>query len=132
MRPTDPIADFLTRIRNALAAQHRYVDVNWSKMKENIADLLKNLGFIENYAVKKEGGIPQIRIYLKYADARRPVITGLKRVSSPGLRKYVGFEDIPMFFGGQGVAILSTSQGVLSGAEAHKRKVGGELLCLVW
>jgi small subunit ribosomal protein S8 len=132
MRVTDPIADFLTRIRNALAAQHRYVDVNWSKIKENVAAILKQLGFIESYVVKREGGIATMRLFLKYVEARKPVIQGLTRVSKPGLRKYVGYEDIPKFYGGQGVAILSTSSGVLSGNEAAKRKIGGELLCLVW
>lgn len=133
MATSDPIADFLTRIRNATKAQHRYVDVNWSKMNQNIAEILKNQGFIESYLMKvddnKRG---TIRLFLKYSDFRRPVIQGLQRVSRPGLRRYVGYEDIPRFYGGMGVSIVSTSQGVMAGADASKRKIGGELLCMVW
>lgn len=133
MAISDPIADFLTRIRNALRAEHRYVDVSWSKMKENIAEILKSQGFIENYLVKqdnKQRGT--MRLFLKYASGRRPVIQGLKRESKPGLRRYVRRADIPHFYGGMGLTILSTSQGVLTGADAANRNIGGELLCLVW
>lgn len=133
MAVSDPIADFLTRIRNGLKAQHRYIDVSWSKMKQNIAEILKEKGFIENYLVKqdsKQRGT--MRVFLKYAEGRKPVIQGLKRVSKPGLRKYVGQADIPRFYGGLGLSILSTSQGVMGGHEAHNRNIGGELLCLVW
>jgi small subunit ribosomal protein S8 len=133
MAISDPIADFLTRIRNALRAEHRYVDVSWSRMKENIAEILKNLGFIESFLVKhdnKQRGT--MRIFLKYAAGRKPVIQGLTRVSKPGLRRYVTREAIPQFFGGKGVSIISTSQGVLDGADAQRRNIGGELLCLVW
>jgi small subunit ribosomal protein S8 len=133
MAVSDPVADFLTRIRNSTKAQHRYVDMPWSKMKQNIAEILKSQGFIESYLVKldnKQRGT--MRIFLKYSDGRHPVIQGLKRISKPGLRKYVGHEDIPRFFGGLGVSILSTSQGIMGGLEASKRKIGGELLCLVW
>lgn len=133
MAVSDPVADFLTRIRNATRAQHRYVDIGWSKIKQNIAEILKSQGFIENYLVKqdnKQRGT--IRIFLKYAEGRQPVIQGLKRVSKPGLRKYVGHEDIPRFYGGLGLSILSTSQGIMAGLEASNRKIGGELLCLVW
>lgn len=133
MAISDPIADFLTRIRNGLKAEHRYVDVPWSKLKENIAEILKNQGFIESYLVKhdnKQRGT--IRIFLKYGVGRRPVIQGIKRVSKPGLRRYVRREDIPHFYGGLGISILSTSQGLLPGNEAIKRNIGGELLCLVW
>lgn len=133
MAVSDPIADILTRIRNGLKAQHRYIDVSWSKMKQNIAEILKNKGFIENYLVKhdnKQRGT--MRVFLKYADGRRPVIQGIKRVSKPGLRKYVGHADIPRFYGGLGVSILSTSQGVMGGNEAQQRNIGGEILCLVW
>lgn len=133
MAISDPVADFLTRIRNALKARHRYVDVDWSKMRESIANILKDEGFIENYLVKKESAQRgQIRIFLKYTAAREPVINGIKRVSRPGLREYVGRDKIPQFFGGLGVSILSTSNGILSGNAANKKKVGGELLCLVW
>lgn len=133
MAVSDPIADFLTRIRNAIKAQHRYVDVSWSKLKQNIADILKSQGFIENYLVKQETQQRgTIRLFLKYSDGRRPVIQGIKRVSKPGLRRYVGHQDIPRFYGGLGLSILSTSQGVMAGLDASKRNIGGELLCLVW
>jgi small subunit ribosomal protein S8 len=130
---SDPIADFLTRIRNATKAQHRYVDVSWSRMKQNIADILKAHGFIESYLVKldnKQRGT--MRIFLKYTDGRQPVIQGIKRVSKPGLRQYVGHQDIPRFYGGLGLSILSTSKGVMAGFDAMTKQVGGELLCLVW
>lgn len=134
MTISDPLADFLTRIRNAVKAELRYTDVSWSKIKENVAEILKQMGFIENYLVKhdqKQRGT--IRIFLKYSTGREPAIQGLKRVSKPGLRKYVGYEEIPLrFYGGLGLSILSTSQGIMAGLEASKRKIGGELLCLVW
>jgi small subunit ribosomal protein S8 len=130
---SDPIADFLTRIRNAIKAQHRYVDIRWSKMKQNMAEILKNQGFVESYLVKQDNrNRGTIRIFLKYTDGRTPVIQGLRRVSKPGLRQYVGHQEIPRFYGGLGVSILSTSQGVMAGNEAKNRKLGGELLCLVW
>lgn len=130
---SDPIADFLTRIRNATKAQHRYVDLPWSKMSQNIADILQAQGFIENYLVKHESKQRgTMRIFLKYTNGRVPVIQGIKRVSKPGLRRYVGHQDIPRFYGGLGVTILSTSKGVMAGFDAIANKVGGELLCLVW
>lgn len=133
MAISDPIADFLTRIRNAARAQHRYVDVPWSKFKQNLAEILKNKGFIENFLVKFDTNQRgTMRLFLKYSTMRQPAIQGLKRVSKPGLRKYVGYEDIPHFYGGMGVSIISTSQGVMDGHDAAKRKIGGELLCLVW
>lgn len=133
MSLSDPVADFLTRIRNSTRAEHRYVDVSWSKLKQNLADILKSQGFIENFLVNQETpsrGV--IRIFLKYTPTRKPVIQGLKRVSKPGLRRYVGHEDIPQFHGGMGLSIVSTSQGLLPGNEARKRKIGGELVCLIW
>ncbi len=133
MAVSDPIADFLTRIRNATRAQHRYVDIRWSKLKQNIAEILKNQGFIESYLVKQDNkNRGTIRVFLKYTDGRSPVIQGLTRVSKPGLRRYIGHQDIPRFYGGLGVSILSTSQGIMSGHEAHMKGIGGELLCLVW
>ncbi len=132
MALSDPIADFLTRIRNAAQSQHRYVDMSWSKMKENLAEILKGQGFIESYLVKHESKQRgTIRLFLRY-NGRQAAIQGLKRVSKPGLRRYVGYEDIPRYYGGMGVSILSTSQGVMAGIEANERKIGGELLCLVW
>ena len=133
MAVSDPVADFLTRIRNAVKAEHRYVDISWSKLKQNLADILKNQGFIENFIVRQDSKHRgTIRLFLKYSNGREPVIQGLKRISKPGLRKYVGHEDIPNYFGGMGLSILSTSQGVMAGREASKLKIGGELLCLVW
>jgi len=133
MAVSDTIADFLTRIRNGTRAQHRYVDVQWSKMNQNLAEILKSQGFIESFLVKIENNQRgMIRVFLRYTDQRRPVIQGIKRVSRPGLRKYVGHNDIPHFYGGLGLSIVSTSQGVMAGSEAVKRGVGGELLCMVW
>ena len=133
MAVSDPISDFLTRIRNAIRAQHRYVDVSWSKMKQNIAEILKGQGFIESYLVKQDNkNRGTMRIFLKYTDGRQSVIQGLRRVSKPGLRRYVGHQDIPRFFGGLGLSIVSTSEGIMAGADARNRKIGGEILCLVW
>lgn len=133
MAVSDPIADFLTRIRNACKAQHRYVDIDWSRMKQSLAEILKAQGMIENYLVKQDSASRgTIRLFLKYASGRAPVIQGVKRVSKPGLRRYVKHDDIPTFYGGLGVSIVSTSQGLLPGGEARKRKIGGELLCIVW
>lgn len=129
---SDPVADFLTRIRNGLHAKHRYCDVSWSKMKQGLAEILKKEGFIENYLVKKEGTIGTIRVFLKYTKDRHPVIQGIKRVSKPGCRRYTGHQDIKGVFGGMGLTVLSTSHGLMSGSEARSKKLGGELLCTVW
>lgn len=129
---TDPIADFLTRIRNATAARHKYVDVNWSKMNQSIAQVMQDSGYIEQFLVKSEGGISTMRVYLRYTKGRTSIIRGLKRASTPGRRYYVGYEDVPNVFNGLGISIVTTSQGVLSGQEARRRKVGGELLCFIW
>ena len=129
---TDPIADMLTRIRNALMARHDFALVPASRVKLEIAKILKEEGFIQNYEALK--GKPQrvIKIYLKYTDKKQPVILGLKRVSKPGLRVYVQKGEIPRVYGGLGITILSTSQGVMTGKEAWKRNLGGELLCCIW
>ncbi len=133
MAMNDPIADFLTRIRNACKAEHRYIDVDWSKIKQYIADILKENGYIENYLVKQESSSRgTMRVFLKYTPMRHSVIQGLRRISKPGLRKYVKHDEIPSFFGGMGLTILSTPQGVIGGAEAKKRKIGGEIICMVW
>jgi small subunit ribosomal protein S8 len=129
---SDPIADFITRIRNGAKAQHRFIDVGWSKMKESIAEILKSQGFIESFLLKKEGTKGTIRVFLKYTEGRQSVIQGLKRISKPGLRRYISHDNIPVFYGGLGLSILSTSSGVISGNDARKKKVGGELLCYVW
>lgn len=129
---TDPIADMLTRIRNAVLARHDFVLVPASKMKLSIAKIMKDEGFIRDYEVLK--GKPQrmLKIYLKYSDKKEPIVTGLKRVSRPGLRVYVQRTEIPRVYGGLGIAILSTPKGVMTGEQAWRQKVGGELLCLVW
>ena len=124
---TDPIADMLTRIRNAHLALHKEVSVPRSKMKESIAAILKQEGYIEDVATEEA----EIKISLKYFKGK-PVISGLKRVSKPGRRVYVGSTDIPKVQNGLGICILSTSSGVLAGTQARDRKVGGELLCEIW
>jgi len=130
---TDPIADMLTRIRNAVMARHETVLIPASKMKVAIAKVLKDEGFIRDYELLK-GPTPQkiLKIYLKYTEDKEPVITGLKRISKPGRRVYVGRKEIPRVYGGLGIAILSTSQGIMTGYEAYKRGIGGELICYVW
>jgi small subunit ribosomal protein S8 len=129
---TDPIADMLTRIRNAVLARHDFVLAPASRMKLSIAKILKDEGFIRDYEVLK--GKPQrmIKIYLKYTEKKEPVLNGLKRVSKPGLRVYVQRTEIPRIYGGLGIAILSTSNGVMTGQQAWRQRVGGELLCYIW
>ena len=126
----DPIADLLTRIRNAKQARHRFVDFRPNKINVEIVKVLHAQGFVEKYLVDEEKG--RARLFLRYANGREPVLKGLDRFSSPSLRRYVGYRQIPRIFGGMGVAILSTPGGVLDGETARKNKLGGELLCLVW
>lgn len=130
MAVNDPIADLLTRIRNAKSARHRYVDFHPSKMKMEIVKVLQEQGFVDRCLLNEEKR--QARLFLKYSGGREPVIRGLKRVSSPSIRKYVGYKKIPKIFGGMGIAILSTPGGVVDGETARKQRTGGELLCLVW
>jgi len=129
---TDPIADMLTRIRNALAARHPRVDMPASKIKADIARVLKEEGYISNYKVTSEGGRRLLRIYLKYGPQGEDVIVHLERVSTPGRRVYVGAQEIPKVLGGLGITVVSTSQGVMSGREARQKNVGGEVLCDVY
>lgn len=129
---TDPIADMLTRIRNALMARHEEVVVPSSRLKEEIARILKAEGFIQHYEVSQKGARRTMRIVLKYTDGRRPVLSGLSRVSKPGRRVYVSRDEIPRVKGGLGFAILSTSKGVMTGEDAWRAGVGGEVLCYVW
>lgn len=129
---TDPIADMLTRVRNACQAGHRKVDIPSSGMKREIARILKERGFVHNYAYVDDNRQGYLRLYLKYSPEEESVIQGLKRESRPGLRRYVGKNDIPRVLNGLGVAILSTSKGVLVGRDAHLAGVGGELVCSVW
>ncbi len=128
---TDPIADFLTRVRNGARAQQPEVLIPYSKMKAEIARVLKEEGYISDYSVDTSGAHPRIKLINKLVD-RSSAIAGLRRVSRPGLRRYVGADEIPRVLGGMGVAILSTSRGVVSGREARKQKLGGELLAYVW
>ena len=133
MGMTDPIADMLTRIRNANKARFKTVNINMSQMNINIAKVLKKTGYINNYdKVKNEKGRQVLEIILKYPDAKRTVITNIKRISKPGRRVYVPADSIPKVLNGLGVAILSTSKGVITDAEARELNVGGEILCNVW
>ena len=129
---TDPIADMLTRIRNALVAGHESVQLPGSKMKIAIAEVLKKEGFIKDFEVVRDGVKRAIRIDLAYGGKKASTISGLRRVSKPGLRVYVQKREIPRVYGGLGIAILSTPQGVMTGQEAWRRQVGGEVLCYVW
>jgi small subunit ribosomal protein S8 len=128
---SDPIADFLTRLRNAANSHRSDVSVPYSKMKEEITRILKQEGYIAEFEISTETKPVQIKIMMKFVN-RTPALTGLKRVSKPGLRRYVGSTDIPRVLGGMGVSILSTSKGIITGREARKQNVGGELVALVW
>ncbi len=134
MSVSDPIADMLTRIRNAVAARHEAVVIPASKMKVSIAKVLKDEGFIRDYAVVEDEGKaqPSLKVNLSYASRRQPVLNGVQRVSKPGLRVYVQRREIPRVYGGLGIAILSTPKGIMTGQEARRQEVGGELLCYVW
>jgi small subunit ribosomal protein S8 len=132
MSMTDPIADMLTRIRNANMVKHQKVDIPSSTLKVNLATVLKQEGFIKNYKVISDNLQGVLRVYLKYIDEKDPVINEIKRISKPGGRVYVKSEDIPVVKSGLGVAILSTSKGVITDSAARKAGVGGEILCTVW
>jgi small subunit ribosomal protein S8 len=129
---TDPIADMLTRIRNAVRAKHARVDLPSSKLKIEIARILKEEGYLTNYKVVEEKGKKTLRVFLRYTPDRHGVITDLKRVSRPGSRRYVGKTDIRAVVGGMGISIVSTPRGLMTGHHARKEGVGGELLCEVW
>jgi len=132
MPVTDPVADMLTRIRNGIHARHDSVLVPHSKLKLAIAQLLKEQGYIRDFDMPRGHAHPTLRVHIAYRANREPVITGLKRVSKPGLRIYVGKGEIPRVYGGIGIAILSTSKGLMVGRQAWRSGVGGELLCYVW
>ena len=132
MQITDPIADMLTRIRNAGTAKHESVDVPASKMKKAIADILLNEGYIKSYQLVDDGTQGIIRITLKYLSGKERAITGLRRVSKPGLRVYAGADELPRVLRGLGIAIISTSKGIMTDKEARKLHVGGEVLAFVW
>lgn len=131
MTLSSPIADLLTRIRNAIRAEHRFVDIPWSKFKENIVKVLREHHFVNHYVVRQASNGGTIRVYLKYRN-RRSAIQGLKLISKPGQRHYVSHLKIPSVYGGQGIAIISTPKGVINGAQARENGVGGELICYVW
>ena len=132
MSMTDPVADMLTRIRNACLARHRRVDIPVSKLKAEIAKLLRDNHYIQEFQVLDDGRHGLLRVYLKYHDGDQPVIRELKRVSSPGLRRYVGAREIPRVRNGLGMAILSTPKGLMTDRDARTAHLGGELLALVW
>lgn len=132
MSMNDPISDFLTRVRNAVSARHTTVDVPASGLKAEICRVLKEEGFISDYIVSDEPKPGLIRVTLKYTAERAPVLQGVRRVSRPSLRRYLGAEDIKQVRSGLGIAIISTSKGVMTGRKAREQKVGGELLCEVW
>ena len=132
MTVTDPIADMLTRIRNALMARHDSVVIPASKMKTAIARILKSEGFIRDYEMVRGKPSRDMKIYLKYLEEGKPIISGLKRVSKPGLRVYVPKNEIPRVYGGLGIAIVSTPKGVKTGQQAWRQGVGGEVICYVW
>ena len=132
MTISDPIADMLTRIRNAIMAQHDFVLVPTSRMKLSIARILKEEGFIRNYEVLRDKPQRVIKVYLKYSDKNQSVLSGLERVSKPGLRVYTQRKEIPRVYGGAGIAIISTPKGVMTGQQAWRQEIGGELLCYIW
>lgn len=132
MSQTDPIADFLTRIRNGLTADHDEVEMPASKFKAELARILREQGYIEDFAVEPARVGRTLRVRLKYTEDRRPVISGIERVSKPGRRRYVNADEVPKVLGGMGTAIVSTSRGVMTGHDARRHRVGGELVARVW
>ena len=132
MRLTDPVADMLTRIRNAIRSRHQKVDIPASKLKTEIARILKEEGYIANFKPAEEDGQKVLRVYLKYGNNNEAVISNLARVSRPGCRVYVGRTEIPRVLGGLGINILTTPKGVMTGRQARKQGLGGEVLCEVW
>src|SRR5688572_21826930 len=132
MSMTDPIADLLTRIRNASKERHEKLEVPASRLKANVVRVLKEEGYIKNFRLQREEGRPVLKVYLKYTGEGSSVIQGIKRISRPGLRKYSAYEKMPRPLSGAGIAIVSTSKGVMTGQKARAQKVGGEVLCEVW
>jgi small subunit ribosomal protein S8 len=132
MSTTDPIADMLTKIRNANLAKFEKVDISTSKIKLEITKILKNEGYIKTFKKINQNGRNYIRIFLKYGEKMVPVLTGIERISKPGRRMYSSYKDMPRVFNGFGTILVSTSEGVITGKKASEKKVGGELLCNVW
>lgn len=129
---TDPIADFLTRIRNANSVNHEKVEIPASNMKKTLAGILKDEGFIKDFEYIEDGKQGILRLYLKYGPNKQKIITGIKRISKPGLRVYAKKDQVPRVLGGLGIAVISTSQGIMTDKEARKRQLGGEVICYVW
>ena len=132
MNTTDPIADMLTRIRNASMARHRELTLPSSRIKREIARILVDEGFVESFSTQQDGVQETLTVQLKYVEGKTPVVSGLKRISKPGLRVYARKTDIPRVLGGLGIVIVSTSQGIMTGAQARKAQLGGEVLAYVW
>ena len=131
MGMTDPIADMLTRIRNALGAGHKVTDIPHSRMKAVVARVLKREGYIADF-VEEGGARKALRVYLKYVEENEPVIRGMERVSRPGRRSYVSSGEVPRVLGGLGITVMSTSKGIMTGGEARRQHIGGEVLCSIW
>lgn len=129
---TDPIADMLTRVRNANVVRHATVDIPASNMKKSIANILLEEGFIKNIEELMDGSVPVLRVTMKYGSNKERVITGLKRISKPGLRVYVGKEEVPKVLGGLGLAVISTSKGIMTDKQARREGLGGEVICYIW
>ena len=132
MNTTDPIADMLTRIRNASMAKHRELTLPSSRIKREIARILVDEGFVDSFTTQQDGVQETLTVQLKYVEGKTPVVSGLKRISKPGLRVYARKTEIPRVLGGLGLAILSTSHGIMTGSQARKLNLGGEVLCYVW
>jgi small subunit ribosomal protein S8 len=132
MSVSDPVADMLTKVRNAVMARHEKVDIPASKLKLEIVKILKTEGYIKNFKKVNQDGSNCIRVFLKYDDKNTPIIHGLEKVSTPGRRVYAGYKDLPRVYNGYGTVIVSTSLGVTTGKKAQEKQIGGELLCKVW
>lgn len=132
MNVTDPIADMLTRVRNAVQAHHTAVQMPFSKIKLAIAKIMEQEGYISGFDIKEQGHRKDLVLHLKYDDQKRPVVQGLRRVSRPGLRVYAGMHDIPRVRGGMGMVVISTNRGIMTGGEARRRHLGGELIAEIW
>ncbi|NCB00676.1 MAG: 30S ribosomal protein S8 [Spirochaetia bacterium] len=133
MAISDPVADMLTKIRNASMAKHEKVEIPTSKMKLQIIKILKNEGYVKNFKkVVNKDGVNTIRVFLKYDDKQNPVLHGIDRISTPGRRVYSGYRDMPRVYNGYGVVVVSTSTGIITGKKASEKKVGGELICTIW
>jgi small subunit ribosomal protein S8 len=132
MAVSDPVADMLTKIRNASLAKHEKVDISNSKIKIQIIKILKNEGYVKNFKKVTKDGFPYVRVFLKYDEDQAPVIHGIERVSTPGRRVYTGYREMPRVYNGYGIVVVSTSTGVITGKKATESKIGGELICKVW